>query len=107
MICSISDEGSSKESQDQAPDVDADAAACPSIIIYMIDPFSYTHNQWPEFSRLAMMGLLRCYQELIANLPEHMQSYVHPQVWQKNCILYDTNSCSLIEWNSNVIFIQT
>ena len=80
---SILDEGSSKESRDQAPDVDADAAACPSIIIYMIDPFSYTHNQWPEFSRLAMMGLLRCYQELIANLPEHMQSYVHPQVWHR------------------------
>ena len=73
-------EDAQKDSQDQSPDLDADTSGCPSIIIYMIDPFTYAHNQWPQITRMAMMGLLRCYQELISNLPEHMQSYVHPQV---------------------------
>ncbi len=87
MQCNVSclifkgEEGSAqKETQDQIPEVDCDSTSCPSIVIYLVDPFTYAHNQWPQFTRLAVLGLLRCYQEMLSKLPEPMRHHVHPQV---------------------------
>lgn len=57
----------------------SDGADCPALVVYIIDPFTYG-KEWDELSRLAMVGLLRCYQQMIAHLPEHLCNNIMLQV---------------------------
>ena len=79
----------------QDPDGDGQPET-PSVVIYIVDPFSYSHSasvpgpaaaqidgdSGPDVTRLAMLGLLRCYQEMVRDLPEELRQHVHLQV---NC----------------------
>ena len=57
--------------------VEADSD-CPFIVLYIIDPFSFG-VEGNEASRLAMIGILRCYQEMLKVLPEDLQNRIHLQ----------------------------
>ena len=49
----------------------------PGIVIYLVDPFSYGTDPG-SISRLAMIGLLKCYQQM--SLPEHLANNLCLQV---------------------------
>ena len=70
-----------EKDQKEAPPVelDVDNSETPSIVIYLLNPFTYGHK-WGDTNRLAALGLLRCYQELVQALPESLQSNIHLQV---------------------------
>ena len=53
------------------PEPPEDSSTLPAVVIYLIDPFSYG-QEWSELHRLAMVGLLRCYQQML--LPPHLHN---------------------------------
>ena len=64
-----------------------DSSTLPAVVIYLIDPFSYG-QEWSELHRLAMVGLLRCYQQMV--LPAHLQNNTFLQVGS-TFVLYALN----------------
>ena len=64
---------------EQAQESEDSTAECPALVVYMVDPFTYS-QEWDHLNRLAMIGLLHCYQELVKTLPEQMQNHVSLQV---------------------------
>lgn len=52
----------------------------PALVVYLIDAFSYSQDWDDHLNRLSMLGLLRCYQQLHATLPEHLQNNMYLQV---------------------------
>ncbi|XP_025089778.1 mediator of RNA polymerase II transcription subunit 13-like isoform X2 [Pomacea canaliculata] len=65
------------------PDID-DGSTMPAIVVYFIDPFSYGQD-WADLQRLAMIGLLRCYHQMV--LPPHLQNNIFLQVVPMKAIL--------------------
>jgi hypothetical protein len=86
-------------------DGDLDNSTMPSVVVYIVDPFQFTatpgdlmcpvtntatdqeqpsnaipNQNWEELPRIAMFGLLRCYYEILKQLPEHLRNHVHLQV---------------------------
>ncbi len=61
------------------PDQDPSDADSPALVIYMVEPFSYG-EEWEDANRLAMLGLLRCYQEILKLMPPHLQNSTQLQV---------------------------
>lgn len=51
----------------------------PFVVLYFIEPFTYGQKD-ADLSRLAMFGILRCFNELLKSLPEQMQSRIQLQV---------------------------
>jgi hypothetical protein len=49
----------------------------PAVVVYLIDPFSYS-QEWSPLHRLAMVGLLRAYQQMV--LPPHLLNNTYLQV---------------------------
>ncbi|KAG1662731.1 Mediator of RNA polymerase II transcription subunit 13 [Nymphon striatum] len=72
----------------QDPDPE-DELQIPAIVIYMVDPFSYmaSGDEYSEVHRLAMLGLLRCYADLLKNVPEKTQNNIHLQIVSLESIL--------------------
>lgn len=64
---------------EQSQESEDSTAECPALVVYMVDPFTYS-QEWDHLNRLAMIGLLHCYQELVKTLPEQMQNHVSLQV---------------------------
>ena len=60
-------------------EVEQDGADGPSIVIYMVDPFTYGAD-WDQLRRLSMLGLLRCYQGMLSTLPESVLNNIQLQV---------------------------
>ena len=58
---------------------DPDAADRPAYMVYMVDPFSYASDA-DDLRRLAMLGLLRCFNEMLKTLPNHVHENIHLQV---------------------------
>lgn len=58
---------------------DDDEREAPSIIVYLVEPFSMGSDQ-PELQRLACLALLRCYQSVLSSLPENIRSNISVQV---------------------------
>lgn len=58
---------------------DDDEREAPSVIVYLVEPFSMGTDQ-PEMQRLACLALLRCYQSVLASLPENIRSNISVQV---------------------------
>ena len=58
----------------------------PFLVIYMIDPFSYSPDL-DEQSRLAMIGILRCYHDMLQAIPETLQSVIQLQVCWYNYVV--------------------
>ncbi|XP_050408100.1 mediator of RNA polymerase II transcription subunit 13 isoform X3 [Patella vulgata] len=67
-------------------DIDSDDTNIPAIVVYMIDPFTYD-NDWDELNRLSMIGLLRCYREMVKILPEHLKNNISLQIIPLKTIL--------------------
>ena len=84
VIVVVRDAGDGCESGKEAgadveSDVDGGASDDRSVLVYMIDPFSYS-NDSGETKRLSMLGLLRCFHEMVSTLPAHFQHRVQLQV---------------------------
>ena len=59
------------------PDPTDDPTSAPGIVVYLVDPFTYGPDG-DSLSRLAMIGLLRCYQQMV--LPDHLANNLSLQV---------------------------
>lgn len=46
----------------------------PAVVIYLVDPFTYSSDEETSFTSGSLLGLLRCYMEMLDNLPEHMRN---------------------------------
>ena len=64
-------------SQQETPESNEVSSSQPGIVIYIVDPFSYG-TEPDSISRLAMIGLLKCYQQMA--LPEHLANNLCLQV---------------------------
>ena len=67
-----------------------DAADGPAVVVYMVDPFSYASDA-DDLRRLAMLGLLRCYNEMLRTLPPHVHHNVHLQVGVTSIPMFSQN----------------
>lgn len=83
VFCVSEQDGFHRDGHDDTP-VDTGHNDGPAIVIYMVNPFSYGKASDP-LNRLAIVGLLKCYQEIIPKLPEFMQNSVYLQV--RVCLL--------------------
>lgn len=85
---SISDgQGDGSVHRDSHDDVD-DSYECPAVVIYIINPFTYAAQDCDALNRLAVIGLLRCYREIISMLPENMKNNIYLQVSWKFSQMY-------------------
>ncbi|XP_076453407.1 mediator of RNA polymerase II transcription subunit 13-like [Babylonia areolata] len=55
----------------------AEDSTMPAVVVYIVEPFSYGQD-WSDLHRLAMVGLLRAYQQMV--LPSHLHSNTFLQV---------------------------
>ena len=78
-LSAISDGPDGNSHRDSHDDVD-DSYECPAVVVYIINPFSYAAQDWDDLNRLAVIGLLRCYKEVISMLPENMKNNIYLQV---------------------------
>lgn len=54
----------------------------PSIVVYIVDPFSYEDGERDTHSSVWTLGLLRCYVEMLQFLPPHIRNSVSVQVME-------------------------
>lgn len=52
----------------------------PSIVVYLVDPFSLGGTEDPDRRRLAILALLRAYSSAINSMPENIRSNINVQV---------------------------
>lgn len=52
----------------------------PAIVVYIVDPFSYEKKEEGNSSSVWTLGLLRCFLEMIQNLPTNIRNIVSVQV---------------------------
>ncbi|KAG8146219.1 hypothetical protein E2320_012593 [Naja naja] len=45
----------------------------PAVVIYMVDPFTYTAEEESSSASFWLLSLMRCYTEMLDNLPENMR----------------------------------
>lgn len=58
---------------------DDDDQEVPSVVVYLVEPFSLGSDQ-PELQRLACLALLRCYQSVLSAVPENIRNNISVQV---------------------------
>lgn len=58
---------------------DDDEREVPSVVIYLVEPFTLGSDQ-PELQRLACLALLKCYQSVLAAVPENIRNNISVQV---------------------------
>lgn len=56
------------------PDSADSHAYPPAVVIYMVDPFTYTAEEDSTSGNFWLLSLMRCYTEMLDNLPEHMRN---------------------------------
>lgn len=56
-----------------------DPAKQPAIVIYIVEPFTFANLDETTY-RLASLGLLRCYSQMLKCLPENVQSCINLQI---------------------------
>lgn len=56
------------------PDSADSQAYPPAVVIYMVDPFTYTAEEDSTSGNFWLLSLMRCYTEMLDNLPEHMRN---------------------------------
>lgn len=71
--------------------VDDEEREPPAIVIYLVDPFSFG-SEVEETDRLACLGLLRCYVDILNSVPEHIRVNLHVQIVSLESILELTTS---------------
>uniref|UniRef100_T1IJV1 Mediator of RNA polymerase II transcription subunit 13 n=1 Tax=Strigamia maritima TaxID=126957 RepID=T1IJV1_STRMM len=75
----------------QEPWEQDDESQVPAVVVYMVDPFTYWSDH-PEVHRLATLGLVRCYLQVIRCLPENIQNNIHLQIVPLESILEHTQN---------------
>uniref|UniRef100_A0AAR5PM40 Mediator of RNA polymerase II transcription subunit 13 n=1 Tax=Dendroctonus ponderosae TaxID=77166 RepID=A0AAR5PM40_DENPD len=58
---------------------DDDEREAPSVIVYLVEPFSLSSTH-PDMQRLAVLALLRCFQSVLAAVPENIRSNIGVQI---------------------------
>ncbi|XP_044252330.1 mediator of RNA polymerase II transcription subunit 13-like isoform X1 [Tribolium madens] len=58
---------------------DDDEREVPSVVVYLVEPFSLGSDQ-PELQRLACLALLRCFQSVLAAVPENIRNNISVQI---------------------------
>lgn len=58
---------------------DDDEREVPSVVVYLVEPFSFGSDQ-PELQRLAYLALLRCFQSVLTAVPENIRNNISVQV---------------------------
>lgn len=58
---------------------DEDEREVPSVVIYLVEPFTLGSDQ-PELHRLSLLALLRCYQSILSAVPENIRNNISVQV---------------------------
>nr|XP_023025414.1 mediator of RNA polymerase II transcription subunit 13-like [Leptinotarsa decemlineata] len=58
---------------------DDDEREVPSVVVYLVEPFTLGSDQ-PELQRLACLALLRCYQSILAAVPENIRNNISVQI---------------------------
>lgn len=58
---------------------DEDEREVPSVVIYLVEPFTLGSDQ-PELHRLSLLALLRCYQSILTAVPENIRNNISVQV---------------------------
>lgn len=71
--------------------VDDEEREPPAIVIYLVDPFSFG-SEVEDTDRLACLGLLRCYVDILNSVPEHIRAHLHVQIVSLESILELTTS---------------
>ncbi|RZF40528.1 hypothetical protein LSTR_LSTR000407 [Laodelphax striatellus] len=51
----------------------------PAIVVYLVEPFTLGSDN-PELQRLACLGLLRCFNTVLANLPDNVRANITLQI---------------------------
>ena len=70
------------------PDSADSQAYPPAVVIYMVDPFTYTAEEDSTSGNFWLLSLMRCYTEMLDNLPEHMRNSFILQVTICKFIFY-------------------
>ncbi|KAB0794092.1 hypothetical protein PPYR_13712 [Photinus pyralis] len=68
------------------PAHDEDERQAPSVIIYMVEPFSFGCDQ-TDLQRLACLALLRCFQSVLLSVPETIRSNISVQIISQESIM--------------------
>ncbi|XP_022252364.1 mediator of RNA polymerase II transcription subunit 13-like isoform X2 [Limulus polyphemus] len=58
----------------------------PALVVYIIEPFTYGDPD-RDLYRLATLGLLLCYNQMLRYLPEHIRNSIHVQIIRLDCVL--------------------
>ncbi|XP_030745213.1 mediator of RNA polymerase II transcription subunit 13 isoform X2 [Sitophilus oryzae] len=58
---------------------DDDDREAPSVVVYLVEPFTLGSDQ-PELQRLAVLALLRCFQSVLAAVPENIRNNISVQI---------------------------
>ncbi|WAR03620.1 MED13-like protein, partial [Mya arenaria] len=95
-------DGDHRDSHDDVSDGTGQGET-PALVVYMINPFTFG-VEWDEINRLAMMGLLRCYQETISKLPDFMQNNVYLQIIPVQTIIDAKESAMQFQLLKNIAF---
>lgn len=59
----------------------------PSIVIYLVEPFTMGGSDRPEMQRLACLALLRCFQSVLSVIPDHIRSNISVQIISQESIV--------------------
>jgi mediator of RNA polymerase II transcription subunit 13 len=83
-LFAVADGDGMKDSTPQSSTVsenpyDDDEREVPSVVVYLVEPFSLGSDQ-PELQRLACLALLRCFQSVLASVPENIRNNISVQV---------------------------
>lgn len=77
---------------------DDDDREAPSVVVYLVEPFSLGSDQ-PDMQRLAVLALLRCFQGVLTAVPENIRNNITVQVRELSILNYLT-------FNQNSFFIR-
>ncbi|XP_050307755.1 mediator of RNA polymerase II transcription subunit 13 isoform X2 [Anthonomus grandis grandis] len=61
------------------PNHDDDEREAPSVVVYLIEPFTLGSNH-PDMQRLAVLALMRCFQSVLTTLPENIRNNISVQI---------------------------
>jgi hypothetical protein len=78
----------------------------PHIVIYMVEPFTFTGLDEHTY-RLACHGLMRCHLQLLQSLPESLQQHVHLQLISLDAVVStgrDSSDCTRHEQLRSLAF---
>ena len=66
----------------------------PIIVVYVVDPFTYTDSSDGEMLRTSMIALYHCYQQMLKTLPTEIRHNIQLQVVPLDSILAVEQCCS-------------